>query len=66
MHTSIYILHIICDIFSLAFISLVCFNQFKQPRKKLDGALPIPFNLDEISNFGNIEEEILSRPRPKL
>jgi len=42
---------------------LVCFNQYQQPHKKLDGALSIPFHLDEILNFGHIEEEILSRKR---
>jgi len=36
----------------------MCFNQFQQPRKKLDGALSVSFNLDEISDFENIEEEI--------
>jgi hypothetical protein len=46
---------------SIGFIPLLCFNQFQHPRKKLEGALSIPFNLDEIINFGNIEEEILSR-----
>jgi len=45
----------------LAFIPLLCFNQFQQPHKKLEGAISIPFNLDEIINFGNVEEEILSR-----
>lgn len=49
----------------LVFVTLLCFSQFKQPRKKLDGALSIPLHLDEITSFGNIEEEILSRPRPK-
>ena len=43
---------------------MVCFNQYQQPHKKLDGALSIPFHLDEILNFGHIEEEILSRKRP--
>ena len=43
----------------------MCFNQFQQPRKKLDGALKIPFILDNILNFGNIEEEILSRKLPE-
>jgi hypothetical protein len=44
----------------------VCFNQFQQPRKKIDGALNIPYNLNEIKNLGNIEEEILSRKLPEI
>ena len=31
----------------------------------MDGALKIPFVLDNILNFGNIEEEILSRKLPE-
>ncbi|CAG8534624.1 6440_t:CDS:2, partial [Dentiscutata heterogama] len=31
----------------------------------IDGALAIPFNPDNIKTFGNIEEKILSRTRPK-
>jgi hypothetical protein len=52
----------------LAFIPLVCFTQIQLPRKKLEGAVSIPFNLDEVTNFGNVEEEILSRSNsfPKL
>ena len=34
--------------------------------KKLDGTLKIPFVLDNILNFGNIEEEILSQKIEKL
>jgi hypothetical protein len=49
----------------LEYISLVCFNQFRRPHKKLDGALPIPLHLDKIINFGQIEEEILSKRLPK-
>ena len=48
-----------------AYIPLVCFNQFQKPRKKLDGAISISFNLDEVKNFGQIEEEILSKELPK-
>ena len=40
---------------------MLCFNQYQQPRKKLEGALSIPFYLDEVLNFGNIEEEVLLR-----
>lgn len=45
---------------------MVCFNQFQQPRKKIDGALNIPYNLNKVKNFGNIEEEILSRKLPEI
>jgi hypothetical protein len=45
----------------LVYITLVCFNQFQLPRKKLDGAIAIPFILENISNYEHIEEEILSR-----
>src|SRR5947209_349790 len=51
--------------FILAYISLVCFNQFQKPRKKLDGAISLSFNLDEIQTFGQIDEEILSKEFPK-
>ena len=44
----------------------MCFNQFKQPRKKIDGALNIPYNLNEVKNFGNVEEEILSHKLPEV
>jgi len=43
----------------------VCYNKFEKPHKKLDGALAIPFNPENIKTFGNIEEEILSRTLPK-
>ncbi|RIB04004.1 hypothetical protein C2G38_2223521 [Gigaspora rosea] len=43
------------------FITLVCYNRFEKPHRKLDGALAILYDLDNIKNFGNIEEEILSR-----
>jgi hypothetical protein len=43
---------------------LVCFDKFKQPRKKLDGAIDIPYCLDDLSTFGQIEEEILTRKLP--
>jgi hypothetical protein len=43
---------------------LVCFDKFKQPRKKLDGAIDIPYCLDDLTIFGHIEEEILSRSLP--
>ncbi|GES89437.1 hypothetical protein GLOIN_2v1787544 [Rhizophagus clarus] len=46
-------------------ISLVCFDKLKQPRKKLDGAIDIPYNLNNLATFGQIEEEILSRSLPK-
>ncbi len=39
----------------------MCFNQFQQPCKKLDDALSILFNLDENSDFENIEKEIHSK-----
>lgn len=51
--------------FDLGYIPLVCFDRFKQPRKKLDGAIDIPYNLDNLATFGQIEEEILSRSLPK-
>ncbi|RIB24104.1 hypothetical protein C2G38_2139398 [Gigaspora rosea] len=47
------------------FITLVCYNKFEKPNKKLDGALAIPFNPENIKTFGNIEEEILSCNLPK-
>ena len=43
---------------------MVCFDQFKQPRKKLDCAVDIPYDLDILNTFGQIEEEILSRNLP--
>ncbi|CAB4407410.1 unnamed protein product [Rhizophagus irregularis] len=49
----------------LRYIPLVCFDNIKQPRKKLDGAIDIPYNLDDLTTFGQIEEEILSRSLPK-
>ncbi|RIB14155.1 hypothetical protein C2G38_1677440 [Gigaspora rosea] len=49
----------------ITFVTLVCYDRFEKPHKKLDGALAIPYNLDNIKNFGNIEEEILSRRLPK-
>ncbi|CAG8691671.1 6728_t:CDS:2, partial [Dentiscutata heterogama] len=39
----------------------ICYDQFEKPYRKLDGALAIPYDLNNIKNFGNIEEEILSR-----
>ena len=45
----------------LEYISLVCFNQFNRPHKKLDRALSVLLYLNEIDNFGQIEEEILSK-----
>jgi hypothetical protein len=39
---------------------LVCFDKLKQPRKKLDGAIDIPYDLNNLTTFGQIEEEILS------
>lgn len=43
---------------------MVCFDKFKQPRKKLDGAIDILYCLDDLTTFGHIEEEILSRSLP--
>lgn len=48
----------------LEYVTLVCFDQFEQPRKKLDGAIDIPYDLDNLSTFGQVEEEILSRNLP--
>ncbi|CAB4436664.1 unnamed protein product [Rhizophagus irregularis] len=45
----------------LQYVPLICFDKFKQPHKKLDGAIDIPFNLDNLTTYGQIEEEILSR-----
>ena len=39
---------------------MVCFDKFKQPCKKLDRTIDIPYNLDDLNTFGQIEEEILS------
>ena len=50
--------------FDLEYITLVCFDKFKQPRKKLDGAIDIPYDLNNLTTFGQIEEEILSRNLP--
>ncbi|RIB00068.1 hypothetical protein C2G38_2051910 [Gigaspora rosea] len=47
------------------FITLVCYDRFEKPHRKLDGALAIPYNFDNIKNFRNIEEEILSRSLPE-
>ncbi|CAG8638978.1 13437_t:CDS:2, partial [Dentiscutata heterogama] len=44
---------------------VVCYNRFEKPHKKLDGALAIPYVLDNIKDFENVEEEILSRTLPK-
>lgn len=44
---------------------MVCYNKFEKPHKKLDGALAISFNPNNIKSFGDIEEEILSRTLPK-
>lgn len=51
-------------IFYLEYITLVCFDQFKQPRRKLDGAVDIPYDLNNLSTFGQVEEEILSQNLP--
>ncbi|CAG8508438.1 4971_t:CDS:2, partial [Dentiscutata heterogama] len=53
-----YILH-------LPFVTLVYYDQFEKPHKKLDGTLAIPYTLDNIKDFRNIEEEILSCTLPK-
>lgn len=47
------------------FITLVCYNKFEKPHKKLDGTLAILFNPVNIKTFENIEEEILSCTLPK-
>ncbi|CAG8835961.1 34902_t:CDS:2, partial [Gigaspora margarita] len=47
------------------FISLVCYDQFEKPHKKLDGALAIPYNITNLKSFGDIEAEILSRNLPE-
>jgi len=47
--------------FDLEYVTLVCYDKFKQPRKKLDGAIDIPYDFENLSTFGQIEEEILSR-----
>lgn len=44
---------------------MICFDKFNQPRKKLDGAIEIPYDLNNLSTFGQIEEEILSRNLPE-
>ena len=51
--------------FDLGYIPLVCFDRLKQPRKKLDSAIDIPYDLNNLATFGQIEEEILSRSLPK-
>ncbi len=51
--------------FDLEYVTLVCYDKFKQPRKKLDGAIDIPYDFENLSTFGQIEEEILSRDLPK-
>lgn len=53
------------QIFDLGYIPLVCFDKLKQPRKKLDGAIDIPYDLNNLTTFGQIEEGILSRNLPK-
>ncbi|RIB29270.1 hypothetical protein C2G38_1199168 [Gigaspora rosea] len=47
------------------FITLVCFDRFEKPHKKLDGALAIPYDLDSVKSFGDVEENILSRTLPE-
>ncbi|RIB27939.1 hypothetical protein C2G38_2137591 [Gigaspora rosea] len=49
----------------IKYISLVCFNQFEQPRKKLDGAIPIPIDLNMLTSFEELEKEIFSCEFPK-
>ncbi|RIB03562.1 hypothetical protein C2G38_2049167 [Gigaspora rosea] len=39
----------------------ICYDRFEKPHRKLDRALVIPYDLDNIKNFRNIKEEILSR-----
>jgi len=43
----------------------VCFNQFQNPRKKLDGAVSISLILDDVNSFDQIDEAILSKELPK-
>ncbi|CAG8497173.1 4875_t:CDS:2, partial [Cetraspora pellucida] len=43
----------------------ICYDRFEKPHKKLDGALAILYDLNNIKNFRDIEEEILSRTLPK-
>ena len=43
---------------------MVCFDKFKRPHKKLDGAIDIPYCLDDLNTFSQIEEEILSYGLP--
>ena len=50
--------------FNLEYITLVCFDKFKQPHKKLDGTIDIPYDLNNLETFGQIEEEILSHNLP--
>ena len=38
--------------FDLEYIILVCFDKFKQPHKKLDDAINIPYDLNNLSTFG--------------
>ncbi|CAB5359075.1 unnamed protein product [Rhizophagus irregularis] len=49
---------------NLRYITLGCFDKFRQPRTKIDGAIDIPYDLDNLSTFGQIEEEILSHTLP--
>ncbi|RIA90516.1 hypothetical protein C1645_823224 [Glomus cerebriforme] len=42
------------------------FNQFQKPRKKLNSAISISLILDDVNNFGQIEEAILSKELPKI
>src|ERR1043166_3349900 len=51
--------------FDLGYITLICYDKFKQPHKKLDGAIDIPYDLNNLATFGQIEEEILSHNLPK-
>ena len=44
---------------------MVCFNQFRQPRKKIDGAISIPLKLDKLTSSEEIVEIILSRELPE-
>ncbi|RIB17822.1 hypothetical protein C2G38_2186286 [Gigaspora rosea] len=44
----------------VTFVILVYYNQFEKPHKKLDSALAIPYALNNIKDFGNVEKEILS------
>ncbi|CAG8773881.1 1393_t:CDS:2, partial [Dentiscutata heterogama] len=49
----------------ITFITLVCYDRFEKPHKKLDSVLAIPYDIDNIKDFGSIEKEILLCTLPK-